>query len=61
MSRSIIPARKHVDVIEEFSDKIEGKKFLTEDIRNELSKYTTEELLTAYKTILARKKVVEKI
>ena len=47
---------RHVLVLKEFSDKREGQKFLTEDVRRELAQYSEEELLTAFKTVIARKK-----
>ena len=46
----------HVVVLKEFADKIEGQKFLTEDVRRELVQYSEEELLTAFKTVIACKK-----
>jgi SAM-dependent methyltransferase len=46
---------RYVDILDEFSDKVEGEKFLTEEIRQELRQFSEEELLTATKTFLARK------
>ena len=47
--------KKHSVVLNEYSDREEGKQFLTGDVRKELAKYSDEELLTVYKTIMARK------
>lgn len=48
--------QRHLEVLKEFPDRIEGKKFLTPKIRQELKKYTEEKLLTAFITVIARKK-----
>ena len=45
----------YVDILQEYSDKIEGERFLTEKIRQELKQFSEEELLTTTKTFLARK------
>lgn len=47
----------HVVVLEEFSDKVEGQKFLTDDVRRDLVQYSEEELLSVFKTIIAHKKL----
>jgi ubiquinone/menaquinone biosynthesis C-methylase UbiE len=47
---------RHFDVVEEYDDKQEGAQFLTQEIREELSAYTEEELINAFKTVLARPK-----
>ena len=52
---------KYVEILEEFAYKIEGKKFLTESVKHELNQYSEEELLTSYKTFLARKKIAKSL
>jgi glycosyltransferase involved in cell wall biosynthesis len=46
---------RYADIIAEFSDKVEGASFLTEQIRLELKGFSEEELLTSTKTFLMRK------
>jgi glycosyltransferase involved in cell wall biosynthesis len=49
---------RYVDIIDEFSDKVEGDGFLTEQIRQELKQFSEEELLTTTRTFLMRKPAV---
>ncbi len=49
---------RYVDILAEFSDKVEGAGFLTEQIRQELKQFSKEELLTTTKTFLMRKPAV---
>jgi glycosyltransferase involved in cell wall biosynthesis len=49
---------KYVDILNEFSDKVEGAGFLTEQIRQELKQFSEDELLVSTKTFLMRKPVV---
>jgi len=49
---------RYVDILAEFSDKVEGAGFLTEQIRQELKQFSEEELLTTTKIFLMRKPAV---
>jgi hypothetical protein len=49
---------RYAVILNEFSDKIEGAGFLTEQIRQELKQYSEEELLVSTKTFLMRKPAV---